>query len=150
MKFEEFCLKLLSFPWLAKLSGWKHHCTEYTQTPFPIITLPGGTFYPTESSATTSPFTFAPTVTPTNPQATTTVNPNTCPPFPTICNPPSGSGGDFGDNSIDPRLVRNKRQTVNGCPCIDIRSALNLLISKGMLGEIPQNKLKNVKSEMSS
>lgn len=29
MKIQEFCLNILSFPWLAKLAEWKFHCSQF-------------------------------------------------------------------------------------------------------------------------
>lgn len=66
-----------------------------------------------------------------------------CPNFPEIC--PINNNSNFGDNNIDPRLVRPKRQIINGCPCIDIRSALKLLLQNGMLGNIKHELLEEIK-----
>jgi hypothetical protein len=67
----------------------------------------------------------------------------TCPTYPDIC--PDNNNPNFGDNNIDPRLVRPKRQFINGCPCIDIRSALKLLLQNGMLGSIKHELLEEIK-----
>lgn len=68
----------------------------------------------------------------------------TCPPFPDICS--DNNNPNFGDNNIDPRL-RPKRQFINGCPCIDIRSALRLLLQRGMLSNIKHELLEELKVE---
>lgn len=34
MKLQEFCFKILSFPWLAKLAEWKFHCHQFYTVSF--------------------------------------------------------------------------------------------------------------------
>lgn len=100
------------------------------------LTLPS-TSSMSPSSTITS--TFYPTSTPLI-ETTSQISGTTCPQYPDICPLPDNPNNNFGDNNLDPRLVlRPKRQFIGGCPCIDIRSALKLLIQNGMLQKINSN-----------